>query len=188
MLEFDADLLQVAVVWRPMNRTHLSPNRRRLGRYVQAHDLQRDPGSEDIVVAGRIAAAVQIHAGRNGSLDERLAQATLAEDDQRDGSVDASAAARFLLNKIIRGARKRGLAHVFSLEMHSEFPMVFGAAHVSPGKFRRSRDPTPVMLAEPCFIVEFIPAFAGSCRSAPRTVARFAEATKARVSDRLAVR
>src|SRR5207245_6253529 len=87
------------------------PNRRRLGLYVQAHDLQRDPGSDDIVVAGRIAAAVQIHAGGNGSLDKRLAHATFAEDDQRDAAVEARAAARFFLNKIIRGSRKRGLAH-----------------------------------------------------------------------------
>src|SRR5947208_3305400 len=69
MLEFDADLLQFAAVWRRMNRAYLSPNRRRLGLYVQAHDLQRDPGSDDIVVAGRITAAVRIHArGKEESL------------------------------------------------------------------------------------------------------------------------
>ena len=72
---------------------------------------------------------MQAHAGRNSSLDKRLAVAVLAEDDQRDGAVDARAAARFVLNKTIRGSLKRGLAHVCSLEMRSGFPVVFGAAH-----------------------------------------------------------
>src|SRR2546429_8361378 len=83
MLEFDADLLQFAAVWRRMNRAYLSPNRRRLGLYVQAHDLQRDPGSDDIVVAGRVGGAVQIHAGGKGSLDKRVAPPALPPDGQR---------------------------------------------------------------------------------------------------------
>src|SRR5207237_8911592 len=66
------------------------------------------------------------------------------------------AAGPFCLNEIIRGSRKRGLAHVFSLEMHSEFPMVFGAAHFT-GEVPPLPDPTPLMLAEPCFIVELFP-------------------------------
>src|SRR2546429_5225705 len=119
MLEFDADLLQFAAVWRRMNRAYLSPNRRRLGLYVQAHDLQRDPGSDDIVVAGRKTAAVQIHAGGNGSLDQPPAPATLPPDDQRGAAGAARAAARVLLYQIIKGSPKRGMAHGFFPGKHS---------------------------------------------------------------------
>src|SRR5207253_9409189 len=106
MLEFDADLLQFAAVWRRMNRAYLSPNRRRLGLYVQAHDLQRDSGSDDIVVAGRIAAAVQIYAGGNGSLDKRLGPATFPEEDQRDAAVEVLATAGLFLIMVLSSSRE----------------------------------------------------------------------------------
>src|SRR5215472_6613414 len=138
ILEFHADLLQFAHAWRPMNRAYPRSNRRWLGLDAQAHDLQRDPGLYATIVAGRIAAAVQVYAGRNSSLHKRFAAAILAEDDQRNGAVDARAAAQFFLNNTIRGSRKRGLAHVCSLERHSGFPVVFGA-----GRFTGEVSPLP---------------------------------------------
>src|SRR5438105_8544819 len=138
MLEFDADLLQFAAVWRRMNRAYLSPNRRRLGLYVQAHDLQRDPGSDDIVVAGRIAAAVQIHAGGNGSLDKRLAHATFAEDDsgtQRSRRVLRRDSSLTRLSGVL--AREDWLTSS-PWKCILNFPWC-SERLISPGKFRRSR-------------------------------------------------
>ena len=97
---------------------------------------------------------MQIDAGGNGSLDKRLVQAVLAEDDQRNGPFDARAAARFYLHKIIRSSRKRGLAHVFSLGNAARISHGNRSALVLPGELRRSLDPRALMLAEARFVVE----------------------------------
>src|SRR5262249_29882663 len=121
-----------------MNRAHPGANRGRSRLHVQADYLQRHPGPYAIVVPRRIAAAMQVNTGRDGSFDERFAQASLSEDNQWNGTFDARASARFFSYEIIRSPCERRLAHVFSLVMQPGFPMVFGTVLVN-GEFCRSK-------------------------------------------------
>jgi hypothetical protein len=86
----------------------------RLGLDIQTDNLQGDPGTNAVIVARGIAASMQIDAGGDGAFHERLAEAVLPEDDERDGALDASAAARFFSHGMIGRADQRRLAHVCS--------------------------------------------------------------------------
>jgi len=107
-------MLEFAGALRIVDRAHSGANRRRLGLDVQTHDLKSDPGADAVIVARRIAASVQIDAGGDGSLDERFTQAILAEDNQRNGTINARAAPRVFSDGTVGRADKRRLAHVCS--------------------------------------------------------------------------
>lgn len=100
---------------------------------------------------------MQIDAGGDGSFDEGFAHGVLAEDDQRDGSLDARAAARFFFHQIILSPCKRRLAHDSSLARRLDFPMVFGAASIQGSLPLLCRFPGPKaqMLAERGVLVEW---------------------------------
>jgi len=57
---------------------------------------------------------MQVEAGRDSSFHKRLTQAVLAEDNQRDGTIDARAAPCVFPLGIARRANQRRLAHVCS--------------------------------------------------------------------------
>jgi hypothetical protein len=57
---------------------------------------------------------MQVEAGGDSSFHKRLTHAVLAEDNQRDGTIDARAAPRVVSHGIARRANQRRLAHVCS--------------------------------------------------------------------------
>jgi hypothetical protein len=99
-----------------MDGAHSGAYGRRFRFDFQAHDLKSDPRADAVVVSRGITTPVEVEAGRDSSLHERLAHAVLTENDQRDGALNPRAAARFFSREIIRGVNKRRLAHASSNE------------------------------------------------------------------------
>ena len=96
---------------------------------------------------------MQVDACGDSSLNKRFAQAVLAEDNERNRPLDARAAPRFFFDEVIRGSRKRRLAHVFSVKRALDFPWCWSGS-IHPGEFCRAVAPSALMLAEALFVVE----------------------------------
>ena len=79
--QLHADLLELARTLRSVYRPDSGAHGRRLWFDIQAHHLECHPGSHAIIVARRIATAMQIQAGGDGPFHEGLTQAILAEDN-----------------------------------------------------------------------------------------------------------
>ena len=125
--QFHAHLLQFARTVRHVDGLHLRAHGRRPRFDVQSHHLQCHPRSHSIVVPGGIAASVEVEAGGDSSLDERLAHAVLAKDNQRDGTINASAAAGVFAIHVAWSAGEIGLTHISSRKI--KFGLLFPLGH-----------------------------------------------------------
>jgi hypothetical protein len=70
---------------------------------------------------------MEVEAGGDGSLDERLTHSILAKDDQRDGTFNASAAAGVFAIHVAWSAGEIGLAHISSRKI--KFRILFRLGH-----------------------------------------------------------
>ncbi len=78
-----------------MNGFHKGANDRRDRFTIGLKDAQTNGRTDGIFMARRIAAAVQIEADRRSFFLEGEARSGLAEHDERNGALDARAAAAF---------------------------------------------------------------------------------------------
>jgi hypothetical protein len=70
---------------------------------------------------------VEVEAGGDSSFDERLAHAVLAKDNQRDGTINASAAAGVFAIHVAWSAGEIGLTHISSRKI--KFGLLFPLGH-----------------------------------------------------------
>lgn len=102
-LEFDANVIEFARAAGKVNGFDLSADGASFFADGGLSNLQGNPRTDVAVVAGRIAAAVEIEAHGGRAFEEFLAETVLAGDQQRDGALDAGAAARFDAGGAARG-------------------------------------------------------------------------------------
>jgi len=76
--------------------------------------LQRDPGSDNVIMPGWVTATMHVKAYRESSLHKGFSTRVLTQHDQGDGFLDPRAAAWLSGDGILRRTDRRRLAHVTS--------------------------------------------------------------------------
>jgi len=101
--QFDADVKKFAGAAGQMHGPDLRAHQARVFAESRFANLQSDPGAYVAVVAGGIAAAVEIQGDRSSALEKFLAEAVMAGNHEGNGPLDAGAAARFDAGGAARG-------------------------------------------------------------------------------------
>lgn len=114
---------------------------------------------------------MQIQAGGYGSFHKRFAQAVLAEDNQRDGPLDARAAPRFFSHGITGSIHQGRLAHVCSKVIRLLVPATHEDAFLQRQSFRANANSLQ-REASPSTIVHGMPLAEPHAANVSRTMPR----------------